>query len=118
MLIDPDAEDSAFDCFEDDTLDVIDFYFVFGKIIWELGDIKLLTDFEVNNQECPIICRMELHFLSTSHLGSRQLQTGGGTPYKKNDEGAVLVPLRVLNLKRFTLRAFIVPVMSLSQKDL
>lgn len=47
MLIDFDVEDLFFDCFEDDTLDVIDF--VFGKIIWELGDIKFLIDFEVNN---------------------------------------------------------------------
>lgn len=49
MLIDFDVEDLFFDCFEDDILDVIDFYFVFGKIIWELGDIKFLIDFEVNN---------------------------------------------------------------------
>lgn len=90
MFIDPDAEDSPFDCFEDDSLDVNDFYFVFGEVIWEAHDIKLLTDFEVNNQECLITCGMsgmELHFLNTLHLGSWELPRRPGVkpPYEKNE---------------------------------
>ena len=74
-----------------------------------------MTDFEVN-----VLSFVEWSCISSvPHIWVvDNCRLGAELHIKKNDEGAVLVPLRVLNLKRFTLRAFIVPVMSLSQKDL